>query len=173
MYGPNESITRAATLKTLVKILWIYFDDFSIETEDKSYPWAIIFADVNKDHWFARYTRYAYSKWLTDDLYVTKGTQKYLSPDIAISRNEIIKKIMITYHMIYSWAITLSSGSRLTDVRTWDPYYRYIREAESLWFISGSPQSDGTYKFYGSRAVTRAEFSKMIAIPFNGLLFEE
>jgi len=79
----------------------IVFKDFSIKTEDKPYPGTIIFADVNKNHRFSRYTQYAYSKGLTDGLYITKGTGKYFSPDINISRNDIIKKIMMTYHAIY------------------------------------------------------------------------
>jgi len=173
-YGPNEYITKAATLKTLVKIRGIVFDDFSIETEDKPYPGVILFADVNKNHWFSRYTQYAYSNKLADGLYTTKGTTRYFTPDVPISRNDIIKKIMITYHEIYPGTVSLSgTKSKLVDVTSSDPYYKYIREAEVLWFISWSPQKDGTYRFDGKRWVLRAEFAKMISIPFNAILFDE
>ena len=110
----------------------IVFHDFSIESEDKPYPYALTFVDVDKNNWFSRYSKYAYSNGLTDGLYVTKGTGKYFSPNEPISRNDIIKKIMITYHKIYSGTVTLSTTSNLTDVRPSDPYYKYIREAETL-----------------------------------------
>jgi hypothetical protein len=79
---------------------------------------------------------------------------------------------MMTYHAIMTGRIDISGPTKIMDISLSSPYYTSIREAETLWFISWIPQKNGAYKFEGTRNVTRTEFAKMIAIPFNGLLFD-
>jgi hypothetical protein len=47
-------------LKTLVKIRGIAFEDFNIINEDQPYDGVQVFADVPKNHWFSRYSFYAF-----------------------------------------------------------------------------------------------------------------
>jgi hypothetical protein len=61
-YSPNAYITKAEAQKTLVKIMGLAFNDFTITSEDKAYPYANIFADVKATHRFSRYATYAYTK---------------------------------------------------------------------------------------------------------------
>jgi hypothetical protein len=53
-----------------------------------------------------------------------------------------------------------------------NPYYSYVRQAEALWFISGVPKANGGYNFEGIRNLTRAEFAKIVGLPFADQLFE-
>jgi hypothetical protein len=174
-YWPDDQTTRAEVLKTLVKIRWIAKDDFDINTEDAVYPGAQIFVDVPRNYWFAWYTEYAYNNWLMDELYATIWWQKYFVPEWAISRNEIIKKVMILYNDlngISSPDSEISWTSKLTDVSTSSPYYKYIREAESLWIISWVDNLSWWNQWQWSRSLTRAEFAKMISKAFEDILFE-
>jgi hypothetical protein len=43
-----------------VKVMGIAFDDFTIATEDKVYPYVPVFADVPTNNRFSWYTEYAY-----------------------------------------------------------------------------------------------------------------
>lgn len=172
-YDPDSYVTKAEVIKTLVKVMGIAFDDFTIETEDRVYPYVPIFADVATTNRFSWYTEYAYLAWLTQDLYTTKNNKKYINANSMISRNQVIEKIMKIYHVIEPGTIDIaSSQSHLVDTKPNDPYYISIREAEELWIISWVPQTNGTYKFLWTKNITRAEFAKMITIPFNGLLFD-
>jgi|GEM_PF-1480046 len=66
-YVPNDSITRAEVLKTVVKILGIKFDNFTILNEDLPYVVGNSpFADVKSGNWFAHYANYAYTQGLTE-----------------------------------------------------------------------------------------------------------
>jgi hypothetical protein len=53
-----------------------------------------------------------------------------------------------------------------------DPYYSYVRQAEVLGFISGVPKENGGYNFEGIRNLTRAEFAKIVGLPFADQLFD-
>jgi hypothetical protein len=174
IYEPNANITRAEVLKTAVKLLWAEFGDFNILNESAIYTGAIPFADINNTHWFSHYAQYAYSKWLTEWLWTTDTTgNRYISPDQAISRYEAIKVIMLAYQTINKHSIALSWTTFLGDViDPSNPYYKYIREAEVLWFISWVPQSNGGYNFEWQRNITRGEFAKITSIPFADQLFD-
>lgn len=170
IYYPDDYIKRSEVLKTLVKIRWIAFDNFQIESEDKIYPFDQIFEDVPKNYWFARYTNYAFTHWLTDWLYGVSNNKKYLDPENYINRYQAVRKIIETYNAIYPWEINLNSSTNLTDISTSNPYYTYIIQAESLWIIQWYRQKDWTYQFKWDRFITRAEFAKIISIPFMLLL---
>ncbi len=161
IYEPNRSVTRAEVLKTVVKILGIQFDNFTILHEDLPYIGEVIFSDT--PNWFNHYAHYAYSQWLTEGLYTTdKNGNKYLDPDRAITRYEAIKVIMLAYNKIQQWYPSIIWSSVLGDIiNTNDPYYSYVRQAEVLWFISGVPQINGGYNFQCLRNITRAEFAKI------------
>lgn len=175
IYAPNSNVTRAEVLKTVVKILGIEFDNFTILNEDLPYVAGNIpFADVASGNWFAHYANYAYTQWLTEWLYTTdKDGNKFFNPDKPINRYEAIKVIMLAYKKINKQSINTSKPSVLSDiVNSNDPYYSYIREAEALWFISGSPQTNGTYTFGGQDPLTRAAFAKIVSVPFAQQLFD-
>ncbi len=173
-YDPDEHITKAEVLKTLVKIMGIAKNDFDIVTEDAVYNGTQIFYDVSKNHWFSWYTSYAYSFGLTNGLFNTVKNEKYLKPDDTITRYDTIRKIMEVYKKIINDnRIDISSRTNLTDMISNNPYYNYVREAEVLGIISGVPQKNGTYKFDWDRPLTRAEFAKVVSIPFGELLFLE
>ena len=170
IYYPDDYIKKSEVLKTLVKIRWIAFNDFQIESEDKYYPFDQIFEDVPKNYWFARYTNYAFTHWLTDWLYNVQNNKKYLNPESYLNRYESVKKIIETYNEINWWSIKLNSKTNLIDIDISNPYYSYIRQAESLWIIEWFKQKDWTYKFEWDRFITRAEFAKIVSIPFMLLL---
>lgn len=151
----------------------IAFEDFDITTEDKTYPHTLIFKDLTPTHRFSRYSAYAYTRWLTEGLYQSNASNLYLSPDLYVSRNDIVKKIIEVYTTINNGQVPLNSWTNLSDISPSDPYYSYIRQAESLGFIEGFPQADGSHIFAGDQYVTRAAFAKMIAIPFSALLMGE
>lgn len=175
IYAPNANVTRAEVLKTVVKILGIEFDNFTILNEDLPYVAGNIpFADVASGNWFAHYANYAYTQWLTEWLYTTdKDGNKFFNPDKPINRYEAIKVIMLAYKKINKQSINTNKPSVLSDiVNSNDPYYSYVREAETLWFISGSPQTNGTYTFDGQDPLTRAAFAKIVSVPFAQQLFD-
>lgn len=173
IYSPNTYIKKSEILKTLVKIMGIAFEDFDITTEDKTYPHTLIFKDLTPTHRFSRYSAYAYTRWLTEGLYQSNASNLYLSPDLYVSRNDIVKKIIEVYTTINNGQVPLNSWTNLSDISPSDPYYSYIRQAESLGFIEGFPQADESHIFAGGQYVTRAAFAKMIAIPFSALLMGE
>jgi len=170
IYYPNDYIKKSEVLKTLVKVRGIAFDDFYIESEDKFYPFDKIFEDVAQNNWFVWYTNYAFTHWLTDWLYNVQNNKKYLNPESYLNRYESVKKIIETYNEINWWSIKLNSKTNLIDIDISNPYYSYIRQAESLWIIEWFKQKDWTYKFEWDRFITRAEFAKIVSIPFMLLL---
>ena len=169
-YYPDDYIKKSEILKTLIKIRWIAFDNFEIESEDKEYPYEWIFEDVKNDNWFSRYSEYAFRFWLTDWLYEIKNNKKYLNPDKFLNRYETIKKLIETYNAINWWTIAINKDIKISDVKKTNPYYNYIAQAESLWIIEGYKQKDWTYKFEWDKYITRAEFSKIVSTPFLLLL---
>lgn len=171
-YQPNAKITRAEVLKTVTKILGSTFDNFSIINEKQIYTWAKPFVDT--PNWFNHYADFAFKQWLTDGLYTTdKDGKKYLNPDEHITRYEAIKIMMLAYNKITQSMTNVSGPSVMGDiVNPNDPYYSYVRQAEVLWFISGVPQKNGSYSFEGIRDLTRAEFAKIIGLPFADQLFD-
>ncbi len=173
VYAPNTYIKKSEILKTLVKIMGIKFDDFTIDSEDISYPYSLLFKDLTSTHRFSWYSEYAYTKWITEWLYYIKNNNLFLTPNEYVSRNDIVKKIVEVYNIIHNWEVPLNERTQLSDIRSSDPYYSYIRQAESLWFIQWVPQKNNTYTFEWDRFVTRAEFAKMISIPFSTLLMGE
>lgn len=175
IYAPNNNVTRAEVMKTVVKILGIEFDNFTILNEDLPYVVGTIpFADVTSGNWFAHYANYAYTQWLTEWLYTTdKNGNKFFNPDKPISRYEAIKVIMLAYKKINKQSINISKPSVLSDIiSTNDAYYAFVREAEALWFISGIAQTGGKYTFDGQDPLTRAAFAKIVSVPFAQQLFD-
>ncbi len=174
IYAPNDHITRAEVLKTVVKILGIEFNNFSITSEDLLYTGNIPFADVSYDNRFAHYADYAFKQGITEGLYTTDDDgNRYIDADKLITRYEAIKIMMLTYKQLYLHRIDTDGPSVMGDViNTDDPYYSYIREAEELGFISGVPQADGSYNFEGQREILRSEFAKIISVPFTQQLFD-
>jgi len=173
IYAPDRNMTRAEVVKTVAKIVGSYFDDFTIQSEDQAYPTPTQFADVAQDYWFAWYADYAAKKWLLDGLVTVKNGKQYLSPDAEITRYEAIKIMMLAYDMIDKTKISLAGVSVMGDVvDANNPYYQYIRKAEVLGFISGIPQTNGGYNFVGQKDITRAEFAKIISVPFTEQLFD-
>ena len=173
-YDPDEYITKAEVIKTLVKIRWMAFNDFDIVNEDTPYDGVQVFADVSKKHWFSRYSFYAFDHGITDWLYVQNGNKKYINPDGTISRNQIIKAIMVLYkEIIDNSEIDISGKSKLADIAKWSSYYyQYVREAEELWIIWWYDMQNGTKMWLGNNPLTRAEFAKIVSIPFEQVLFE-
>lgn len=169
-YYPDDYIKKSEVLKTLVKIRWLEFDNFWIESEDKEYPYSIIFKDIDKNNRFSWYANYAFGVWLTDWLYSTKDNNKYLNPEKYLNRYQTIQKLVETYNLINWQTITINKKTNLTDINKNNPYYTYIRQAESMWIIKWYKQIDWTYKFEWERYITRAEFAKIISIPFSLLL---
>ena len=174
LYGPETQITRWAVLKTIVKILWIAFNDFSITSEDQPYYGETPFKDVPRDLWVAHYAEYAQTKWLTDGLIAYDAKwNAYIKPDEPMTRYEAIKVMMVAYNMIVKIKVDISWRSALGDViEKNNPYYQYIRQAEILWFISWIPQVDRWYNFEWQKYITRAEFAKIISVPFGDELFD-
>lgn len=175
IYAPNANVTRAEVMKTVVKILGIEFDNFTILNEDLPYVAGNIpFADVATGNWFAHYANYAYTQGLTEGLYTTdKDGKKFFSPDKPINRYEAIKVIMLAYKKINKQSTTINKPSVLSDITNAnDPYYAFVKEAEALWFISGAPQANGKYTFDGLDPLTRAAFAKIVSVPFTQQLFD-
>lgn len=170
IYYPDDYIKKSEILKTLVKIRGIAFDNFDIQSEDREYPYNLIFEDVKRDNRFSRYTEYAFNVWLTDWIYFVSDNKKYLKQEEFLNRNETIKKIVETYNVINTWTIKLNERTNLIDVKKTDPYYDYILQAESLWILEWYRQKNGTYKFEWHKYITRAEFAKIISTPFLLLL---
>lgn len=173
-YDPDEYITKAEVLKTLVKIRWIAFDDFDIVNEDTTYDWVQVFSDVSKNHRFSWYAFYAFDHGLTDELYAQKWDKRLLYPDWKITRNQIIKAIMTLYkEIIDDSEIDISGESKMIDIAKWSSYYyQYVREAEELWIISWYEMPNGTKTWQWNNSLTRAEFAKIVSIPFAELLFD-
>ncbi|MBP7841682.1 S-layer homology domain-containing protein [Patescibacteria group bacterium] len=110
---------------------------------------------------------------MLDGLVTVKNGKQYLSPDAEITRYEAIKIMMLAYDMIDKTKISLAGVSVMGDVvDANNPYYQYIRKAEVLGFISGIPQTNGGYNFVGQKDITRAEFAKIISVPFTEQLFD-
>jgi len=174
VYAPNTNVTRAEVMKTVVKILGIEFDNFTILNEDLDYVQNIPFADVASGNWFAHYANYAYTQGLTEWLYTTdKNGKKFFSPDKSINRYEAIKVIMLAYKKINKQSINTNKPSVLSDIiNANDAYYAFVREAEALWFVSGIPQTGGKYTFDGQDPLTRAAFAKIVSVPFAQQLFD-
>jgi hypothetical protein len=61
-YEPNANIQRDEVLKTLVKIVGIEFEDFSIKSEELLYTGVIPFADVAYNNRFSHYANYAFTR---------------------------------------------------------------------------------------------------------------
>lgn len=173
-YDPNEYVTKAEVLKTLVKIRGIAFEDFDIINEDYPYDGVQVFADVPKNHRFSWYSFYAYDHRLTDGLFTQNGDKRYLNPDGTITRNQMIKAIMQLYkEIIDSSEIDISGKSYLVDIAQWSSYYyQYVREAEELWIIAWYDMPNGKKMWLGNNPLTRAEFAKIVSIPFAEILFE-
>jgi len=171
-YEPNANITRAEVLKTISKILWSTTNDFSIENEQKIFIGNRPFLDT--PNWFNHYADFAFKQWLTQWLYTTDTDgNRYLDPDQAITRYEAIKIMMLAYNKISQSIVDISQPSVMGDViDTNNPYYNYVRQAEVLGFIWGVPQADGGYNFEGTRNLTRAEFAKIVGVPFSEQLFD-
>lgn len=173
IYEPNSGITRAEILKTIVKILGVEFEDFSIQTEDAIYPFSVQFADVPQDHRFAWYANYALNKWLVSWMAEMRNGQRYLNPDQPATRYEAIQAMMTAYNLINNDVINTNQPSVLGDViDPNNPYYQSVRQAEALWFISWVPQTNGSYNFEWIRNITRAEFAKIVSVPFSEQLFD-
>ena len=175
IYEPNSNILKSEVLKTVVKILWVAFEDFDIETENIVYNGPTPFADVPKEHRFAHYANYAYTVWLTDGLTTTKDGKPYINPDEDITRYEAIQLIMTAYNMINN--INIQNVNNEESSVLWDmidannPYYQYVRQAEMFGFISWVPQVDGSYNFEWQRYITRSELAKIVSVPFTEQLF--
>ena len=174
-YDPNEYVTKAEVLKTLVKIRGIAFEDFDIINEDYPYDGVQVFADVPKNHRFSRYSFYAYDHGMTDWLFVQKWDKKYLNPDWTITRNQMIKAIMDLYkEIIDSSDIDITWHGNMVDIAMGSSYYyQYVREAEELWVISWYDMPNGTKMWLWNNPLTRAEFAKIVSIPFAEILFEK
>jgi len=171
-YHPDDYVKKSEILKTLVKIAGVAFGDFTITTEDKRYPYELVYQDLTPTHWFSWYSEYAYTRGLTNGLEYMQGNQRRIKPNEYVSRNDIVKKIVELHELINGGEVEVSGKTKITDVRVSDPYYTYIRKAEEIWCISWFPQKNGTYLFKWHEYVTRAQFAKMVSIPFNALLFE-
>lgn len=152
----------------------VAFDDLTISDEDKAYKWATPFADVPANHWFAHYADYMYKYGMMDGLIDTdKDGNRYFHPDQPMQRYEAIKAIMLAYKKINPADINIAWQSVMGDVIDKNnPYYKYIRAAEVLWFISGIPQQNGSYNFAGQNKITRAEFAKIVWVPFMQQLLD-
>jgi len=80
---------------------------------------------------------------------------------------------MLAYNKISQSLVDISKPSVMGDIiDSSNPYYSYVRQAETLWFISGVPKANGGYNFEGMRNLTRAEFAKIIGLPFTDQLFD-
>lgn len=175
IYEPNSNILRSEVLKTVVKILWVAFEDFDIETENIVYNWPTPFADVPKEHRFAHYANYAYEAWLTDSMITIQDGKLYINPDKDITRYEAIQLIMTAYNMINN--INIQNIDNQWSSVLWDmidannPYYQYVRQAEMFGFISWVPQVDWSYNFEWQRYITRSELAKIVSVPFTEQLF--
>jgi len=172
-YEPNGNIQRDEVLKTLVKIVGIEFEDFTIKSEELLYTGVIPFADVAYNNRFSHYASYAFGKWLTEWLYTTDVSKKYLSPTVWMTRYEATKAIVIAYEKIYGPILTQGTSiSKIIDVSSTDPYYTYVRKAEIAWLVQGYLQTNGSSLFKGQWYITRAEFAKIIAAAFNAQLID-
>ena len=81
--------------------------------------------------------------------------------------------MMTAYNQIHKQSIAISWSSVLWDIIDKNnPYYTAIRQAEVLWFISWVPQKNGWYNFEWQRNIKRAEFAKIISVPFGQELFD-
>jgi len=173
IYEPDSGITRAEILKTIVKILGVELEDFTIQSEDSNYPFAVQFADVPQDHWFAWYANYALNKWLVSWMAEMSNGQRYLNPDQPATRYEAIQAMMTAYNLINNDIINTNEPSVLGDIiDPSNPYYQSVRQAETLGFISWVPQNDGGYDFEWIRNITRSEFAKIVSVPFTKQLFD-
>lgn len=171
IYEPNANITRAEVLKTVSKILGSSFGNLEVTNEQNIYNGNKPFADT--PNWFNHYADYAFKNGLTEGLYSVKDGKMYLDPDKAISRYEAIKIMMLAYNKISQSMVDISQPSVMGDVvDANNPYYSYVRQAETLWFISGVPKANDGYNFEGIRNLTRAEFAKIVGLPFADQLFE-
>jgi cysteine-rich repeat protein len=172
-YEPNANIQRDEVLKTLVKIVGIEFEDFSIKSEELLYTGVIPFADVAYNNRFSHYANYAFTRWLTQWLYSVDSAKNYLSPTKWMTRYEATKAIVTAYEKMH-WTIVIQSApaSKIVDVPTADPNSIYVRKAEVAWLIQWYPQANGTFLFKWDGSITRAEFAKIIAAAFNEQLID-
>ena len=75
--------------------------------------------------------------------------------------------------VIDSSEIDISGESKMVDIAKWSSYYyQYIREAEELWIISWYDMPNWTKTWQWNNSLTRAEFAKIVSIPFAELLFD-
>ena len=75
--------------------------------------------------------------------------------------------------IIDSSDIDISGDSKLADIAVGSSYYyQYVREAEELWIISWYDMPNGKKMWLGNNPLTRAEFAKIVSIPFAEILFE-
>ena len=84
---------------------------------------------------------------------------------------ENLKMMMKTYWLIHPKSSDPNFKTQFTDIKKWDAYYEYIVAAEQLWFIQWYTGANGTKYFNGKKNATRAQFSKLVALPFQPQLY--
>lgn len=158
-------------MKTYVKLLGVVEGKLSITREEDVYTGNTPFADIPKTNWASRYANLAYTKWLLDGLYTKNKWKLYLNPNQSATRQELVKMMMKTYRLIHSKNIDQNFETQFIDVKKSDPYYEYIVAAEQLWFIEWYTHKNGTKYFDGKKETTRAQFAKLVALPFQAQLY--
>ena len=165
-YYPNDPVTRAEVMKTYVKLLWIHDDVVTVTREEDPYPGNTPFADVPKTNWASWYADTAYKKWILVWFYTKRKGKLYLSPNTLTTRQELITMMMKTYRLIYPKTLSSNFTTQFVDVKKSNPYYQYIIWAEQLWFIQWYTRNGKKY-FDWAAYTTRAQFAKLVALPFK------
>lgn len=140
-FAPNNALTRAATVKVVLKSL------------NKPIPQVAEsgFGDVESDNPFVDYIAAAKNLGVVNGY--SDGT---FAPNKEVTRAEFVKIFLSAANLVLA---NPGSNSDFVDVPASNVFVDYIRSAKRLGFLNG--YSDGTFK--PDRSVSRAEASKIIA----------
>lgn len=165
-FVPDGQITRAELVKIVTKLRWLK-NKFSIQKE-----WTlkedIWFNDIESWHRATQYFKKAKELLLINSRPTQKDDQILISPEKNPTRKEALTLIMKLHNLLFKTRIK-DYWNNFVDIEKTDPSFDYISTAKHLWFISWGTESGKEY-FYPEREISRAELSKIIALPFQDLL---
>ena len=65
-------------------------------------------------------------------MYETKEGKLYFHPDSMATREEVAAMMMRTYALIHPGEVNWNVSTTFTDVKTSNPYYKYIAVAQNM-----------------------------------------
>lgn len=142
-FRPNEAITRAQSIKSIVRAMgW-----------PLRFPATPTFTDVPRSSPYYRYIETAVYYGI-----ISGYADRTFRPDNFLTRGQMSKVIVISGMVRYGWQINTSGGPHFLDVPLGHTFYTFIETAFNRQIISGY----GSY-FRPENNTTRGQFAKMLS----------